>query len=99
MSLPDLAGLVGVAMIVVAYAGVQLNRFEPRATLSLLLNFFGASLVLVSLLFRFNLSAFAMEAVWALIALYGLVRLAVRRFNRSGRMGGTPRSPDDRPRA
>ncbi len=74
----DGAGLVGVGLILVAYAGVQLNRLEPRRAPALLLNFFGAALVLVSLAFRFSLAAFVMEAAWALIALYGLARLLRR---------------------
>jgi len=39
-----------------------------------LLNALGASLVMVSLLFDFNLSAFLMEAFWFLISLFGLLR-------------------------
>ena len=76
MPLYDLAGLIGVGLILAAFAGVQLNRLEPRRAPALLLNLAGAALVMLSLLFRFNLPAFLMEAAWALIALYGLVRLA-----------------------
>ena len=79
MSASDAAGLIGVAMILVAYGGVQLERLEPRRAPALLLNFIGASLVLYSLSADFNLSAVIMESVWAVIALYGLVRLVLRR--------------------
>jgi hypothetical protein len=79
MSLPDAAGLVGVLLILVAYAGAQLGRLEPRRATALLMNLAGASLIIWSLTFRFNLSAFLMEAAWALVALYGLIRLAVRK--------------------
>jgi hypothetical protein len=81
MSIADVAGLVGVAMILVAYAGAQCGRLEPRRAPALLLNLVGAGLILLSLAFRFNLSAFLMEAAWALVALYGLVRLLLRRGN------------------
>jgi len=40
----------------------------------LLLNAVGAMLVMISLMFRFNLSAFLMEAFWLLISLYGLAK-------------------------
>jgi len=66
-------------MILAAYAGVQLERMQPRRAPALLLNFVGASLVLYSLSADFNLAAAIMEAAWAAIALYGLIRLALRR--------------------
>ena len=78
MSLPDLAGTLGVLLILVAYAGAQTGRLEPRAAPALLMNLAGAGLILSSLVFRFNLSAVLMEAAWALVALFGLVRLALR---------------------
>jgi hypothetical protein len=43
------------------------------------MNFAGASLVMYSLLFAFNLSAFLTEAAWAVAAAFGLARLALRR--------------------
>ena len=79
MSLPDAAGLVGVLLILAAYAGAQTGRLEPRRAPALLTNLAGASLIILSLAFRFNLSAFLMEAAWAVVALFGLVRLVVRR--------------------
>ncbi len=82
MNLPDLAGVLGVLMILAAYAGAQFGRLDPRAPPALLLNLVGASLILASLSVRFNLAAFLMEAAWALLALYGLVRLALARRRR-----------------
>jgi len=79
MSLPDAAGLAGVLMILAAYAGAQLGRLEPRRAASLVMNLAGAGLIIWSLLFHFNLSAFLMEAAWAAVALFGLVRLILRR--------------------
>ena len=79
MSAIDLVGVAGVALILVAYAGAQLGRLEPRRAPALLLNLVGACLILVSLAFRFNLAAVLMEAAWALVAIYGLVRLLLAR--------------------
>jgi hypothetical protein len=42
------------------------------------MNGIGALLVVVSLLYRFNLSAFLVEAFWFLISVYGLIKFAVR---------------------
>jgi len=79
MTFPDAAGLLGVLLILSAYAGAQLGRLEPRRAPALLLNLAGAGLILLSLAFRFNLAAFLMEAAWAALAFYGLARLILRR--------------------
>ena len=39
-----------------------------------LMNAFGAVLVLVSLLYAFNLSAFLMELAWLAVSIYGMLR-------------------------
>jgi len=78
MSWTDAAGLAGVFMILVAYAGAALGRLDPKGFWSLLANFVGACGILVSLLVAdFNLSSTVMEGSWALVALVGLIRLAV----------------------
>ena len=79
VSLGDIAGLAGALLILGAYAGVQFKRLDPHGLIGLLLNLFGAGLVLVSLYFRFNLAAALLEAAWGAIALIGLIRLALRR--------------------
>nr|MEA2797009.1 hypothetical protein [Phenylobacterium sp.] len=80
MSWTDAAGLAGVLMILVAYAGAALGRLDPKGVWSLLANLVGACLILVSLLVAdFNLSSTMMEGSWALVALAGLVRLGLKR--------------------
>lgn len=74
MDWTDAAGLVGVVMILAAYAAATLGRLDSKQPLSLIANFAGASLILLSLSRAFNLSAVVMEAAWALVALVGLVR-------------------------
>jgi membrane-associated HD superfamily phosphohydrolase len=70
----DLVGNVGVLLMVVAYLLLQLEKLASSAVSYLLLNAVGAVLVIISLMFRFNLSAFFMEAFWLLISLYGLTK-------------------------
>jgi len=70
----DLIGNVGVLLMVVAYLLLQLEKLSSSAISYLLLNALGAILVMISLRFRFNLSAFLMEAFWLLISLYGLAK-------------------------
>lgn len=79
MSAPDAAGVVGVVLILIAYAGATTGRLDARRTPALLLNLVGAGLILLSLAYDFNLSAFLMESAWALVALAGLVRVVVTR--------------------
>jgi hypothetical protein len=79
VSLFDLAGVLGVALILAAYALGQLGRLEMRSLPALLMNLSGSLLILLSLVFKFNLSAALVEGAWALIALCGLVRLALSR--------------------
>jgi hypothetical protein len=79
MTLKDAAGLVGVAIILAAYAAATWGRMHPKGLASLALNFVGASLILFTLVTQsFNLSAALIEAAWALISLVGLVRIALR---------------------
>jgi hypothetical protein len=80
VSWQDAGGLVGVLIILIAYAGAALGRVDPKGALSLSVNLLGAGLILTSLLTAsFNLSATAMEGAWALVSLAGLVRLALKR--------------------
>lgn len=77
----DLAGNIGVVLMVVAYLLLQLEKLSSSALSYLLLNAVGAIMVMVSLMFRFNLSAFLMEVFWLLISLYGLAKLLFSRAN------------------
>ena len=70
----DLVGNIGVLLMVIAYLLLQLEKLSSSALSYLLLNAVGAMMVMISLMFRFNLSAFLMEAFWLLISLYGLAK-------------------------
>jgi hypothetical protein len=76
MTLLDKAGVLGVGLILIAYAGAAFGKLDPKAWPSLTLNLVGALLILGSLTESFNLSAVLMEGSWALVALIGLIRLA-----------------------
>jgi hypothetical protein len=85
MSLFDVAGLVGVAVVLVGYAVATTGRLDPKGAPSLAVNFVGASLILLSLTRAFNLSAAIVEGAWALIALAGLIRIGLARVRRDRR--------------
>jgi hypothetical protein len=82
MAWTDVAGLAGVVLILIAYAGAALGRLDPKRAFSLTANFLGASLILLSLARAFNLSAVAMEGAWALVSLAGLARLGCQKIRR-----------------
>lgn len=67
------------SLILVAYAAAQMRRLDPTRATSLLMNLTGSGLIIISLLRAFNLSAFLVEAAWAAIAGFGLLRLMLQR--------------------
>ncbi|MDO9223412.1 MAG: hypothetical protein Q7U20_06835 [Caulobacter sp.] len=79
MGWTDVVGVVGVAMILAAYAAATLGKLDVKGAVSLCANFVGASLILLSLSVDFNLSAVLMEGSWALVSLIGLARLLLVR--------------------
>lgn len=70
----DFAGNVGVTMMVLAYLLLQLGKLRINDLSYSLVNMIGAALVLISLLYSFNLSAFLVEGFWLLISLFGLIK-------------------------
>jgi hypothetical protein len=70
----DLVGNIGVVMLMIAYLMLQLNKLRSDGLTYSLLNAIGASLITVSLLYDFNLSALVMEVFWVLISFIGIFR-------------------------
>lgn len=86
--LVDLLGNVGVVILIVTYLMLQLNKLPSDGLAYSLLNAFGASLIVVSLLFDFNLSALLMEVFWVLISFVGMYRYFRLKALRSGTLDG-----------
>lgn len=74
----DLAGNVGVGMMVFTYLLLQMGKLRISDLSYSLTNAVGAVLVLVSLLYSFNLSAFLVESFWLLISLFGLIKFLTK---------------------
>lgn len=70
--LPDLIGIFGVIVIIVAYILLQLEKIDAKDLLFSLLNTLGAFLIIVSLLYAWNLASFIMESTWMIVSLYGV---------------------------
>jgi hypothetical protein len=75
----DLVGFLGVLLIVGAYLFLQLDKLPSSAPSYSLLNAAGSLLIIVSLIFKFNTSAFLIDAFWFLISLLGLWRALISR--------------------
>lgn len=71
--LADIVGVLGSALIVAAYAYVNVAKSVNRLLYNLV-NLFGALFLTISLLVHFNLASFLLELVWIAIALFGIAR-------------------------
>jgi hypothetical protein len=79
VSLPDLFGLVGSAMVIMAYFAVARGQLSANGWLFYLANLVGACLILISLYWAWNLPAAVVEIFWGAISIYGLARVAYTR--------------------
>lgn len=75
----DVVGTLGVAAVVGSYLLLQLGRLDPKSLGYSLANALGAGLVVLSLAYDFNLSAFVIEAFWVVVSLVGVWRWWHRR--------------------
>lgn len=74
LSLTDFIGILGVAVIVIAYILLQTEKIDSRDLSFSVLNALGALLIIVSLLYDWNLASFIMEFTWMMISLYGVFK-------------------------
>jgi len=74
-TITNILGIIGVIFILIGYLLVQSGRLLPTNIKFPLLNLIGAVLVLISLLFAWNLPSFIIEVFWALISIYGIWRI------------------------
>lgn len=70
----DFVGNIGVAILLVTYLLLQLRRLDAHRFAYSALNAVGAGLIALSLLFRFNMSAFMIEIFWVAVSLFGIYR-------------------------
>ncbi len=78
----DIIGMLGTALVVLAYYLLQLERVHSRSLAYNLMNLVGAICLLVSLCFTFNLASFVIEVFWIGASLIGLWKLYRGRGNR-----------------
>lgn len=68
----DILGTLGVCLIVIAYLLLQLRKLDAKDLIYSALNALGAALILISLIYEFNFSAFLIEIFWLIISLIGI---------------------------
>ena len=78
-SIYDLLGNVGVFFIIISYLLLQLNKIESSNIFYSLMNLIGASLVIISLIENFNMSAFVIEVFWVGISAIGLIKYFINK--------------------
>ena len=79
MSWYDILGTVGVAIIILTYVLLQIERLRSDQLAYSLLNAVGAALILISLYYAFNFPSFVVEFFWLVISLFGIGKYLVRR--------------------
>lgn len=70
----DVIGNIGVAILMITYLLLQLDKIKSADLSYSVLNAVGASLIVASLIVDFNLSALLMEVFWVLISFVGIGR-------------------------
>jgi len=70
----DVVGSIGVFTIILTYVLLQTDKLKSESLVYSILNGLGASLIVFSLLYSFNFSAFVVESLWVLISIYGIIR-------------------------
>ena len=81
MTIPDLIGLSGVALLIVTYALLQLDRIDPKGFWYSFNNMIVAILVSVSLYYTWNTASVVIEVFWFIISVYGVVMYFRRKKN------------------
>ena len=73
ITIPDLIGFSGVALLIITYALLQLDRINPKGFWYSFNNMVVAILVSISLYYTPNLASWVIEVFWFLISVYGIV--------------------------
>ena len=79
MTLPNILGVIGSAVVIVAYFAVARGSISADSRPYYLANLIGAFLIFASLWWAWNLAAAIVELFWAAISAYGLIRGALSR--------------------
>ena len=79
LSIPDLIGFVGVALLIGTYALLQFDRIDPKGFWYSFNNLLVAILVTVSLIETPNKPSMVIEFFWFMISAYGITMFYKRK--------------------
>jgi len=68
---PNLIGLLGVFITLIAYCLLQLGKIDSTDFSYSISNALGSVMIMYSLFYAWNIAAFLMEVSWLSISLYG----------------------------
>ena len=71
--IPDIIGYTGVALLIITYAMLQLDKIDPKGFWYSFNNMLVAILVTVSLLHTMNKASMVIEVFWFIISVYGII--------------------------
>ena len=72
ITIPDLIGFTGVALLIITYAMLQLDKIDPKGFWYSFNNMLVAILVSVSLWYTPNLASWVIEIFWFIISIFGM---------------------------
>jgi hypothetical protein len=72
----QIAQIAGAVLILIAYGAAQRGRMSPQSLVYLVLNLVGSLVLAVVAAVEFDLGFLLLEAVWALLSVWGLWELA-----------------------
>jgi multisubunit Na+/H+ antiporter MnhB subunit len=78
-SFSDHVGIIGVVLTIIAYYLINTNRVTSQHFAYVWLNLVGATLLLYSLCFHWNLACVLIEIAWIAISLIGLYQTMMSR--------------------
>jgi membrane-bound ClpP family serine protease len=69
----NVIGIVGVVCVLAGYFLLQINKISQNNFWFSFVNLLGAVLILISLMYHWNLASVIIEIAWLTISLYGMV--------------------------
>lgn len=78
VTIPDIIGLLGVALLIGTYALLQFDKIDPKGFWYSFNNMMVAILVTVSLVYTPNLASLVIEFFWFMISVFGLWKFYTR---------------------
>lgn len=67
-------GIIGVSIILTAFFLNQHGKLASNSTRYLIMNLSGSIMIIISLVYSWNLPSFVINSIWCIISVYGLMK-------------------------